>query len=127
MISHLKTKIALSSAFLLALPFVSLAQFGGNTDMTSFGAQIITFINGVLVPFVFAVALLLFIYGMYLYFIQGADEPDTRDTGKTYLIWSIVALVLMVSVWGITNLIAGGFGFDDDDAINSLIPKADLR
>lgn len=109
----------------LLTPLVSFAQFNrGDDGISDFGERIVDFITNILTPLVFGVALLLFIYGVYLYFIQGAEEDDSRKTGRSYILWSIIALVIMVSVWGITNLIASGFGFNDPDAIDGLIPTA---
>lgn len=125
MISKIKIKISLMSALIFA-PLITLAQLtSGNTgELGRFGVKILNFIQGTLVPFVFAVALLAFIYGMYLFFIQGGGEEDSRKEGKKYLLWSIVALVMMVSIWGIVSMIAGGLGFDNTETITDLIPNA---
>lgn len=120
-------KTIISSGILLAFPLVTLAQFGNKTDLTDFGTNIINFINNALVPFTFGVALLFFIYGMFLYFIYGADSEESKKTGKSYIIWSIIALVLMVSVWGIVNLIAQGLNLDKDNLDTGLIPKVDVK
>jgi len=112
------------TAFALFAPLLSFAQFtGGNNELTGFGAIVINFINQTLVPLVFAVALLLFIYGAYLYFIQGGGEDDSRKQGKTYILYAIITFVVMVSVWGITTLIANGLGFSDQK-IDDNIPDA---
>jgi cytochrome bd-type quinol oxidase subunit 2 len=123
MFSKLKTKVY-TATILFLLPLVSSAQFNGSNDLTRFGDRIIDFINDVLVPFVFAVALLFFIYGVFLYFIKGAHEDDERKTGKSYILWAIIAFVLMVSVWGIVNVIANGLGFNDDTLDRDIIPSA---
>lgn len=120
---------AIFSTSILAVPYVALAQFtqGNPGGLGSFGNDVINFIKGVLVPFVFAVALLLFIFGMYLYFIAGGGDDEKRETGRKYLLWSVIALVIMVSVWGIVNLIAGGLGFDNQETITDYIPSAEQR
>ena len=119
------------AASLLLAPLLSFAQFtetGGTNELNDFGLRIITFINDTLVPFVFSVALLLFIWGVYVYFIQGADDTNKQKEGRNYIIWAIIAFVVMVSVWGITNLIAGGLGLNDPNAIEDLIPEGvDIR
>ncbi len=94
-----------SALALLLLPGVTQAQFGG---IDTFFLNVMTFINSILIPLVFAVALLAFIYGMYRYFILGGDNDGDRETGRSLMVWAIIGFVLMVSIWGIVNLLANG-------------------
>jgi hypothetical protein len=106
-----KTITAAVSALLLT-PMLALAQFG---TIDSFLGDIVAFINNVLIPLIFAVALFFFIYGMFKYFILGRDQADAKEEGKSYIVWSIVGFVLMVSIWGIVNLLVAGIGLDDEN------------
>ena len=111
---------------LLFMPVLALAQYGGGNELNVFGARIIGFINDVLVPFVFAVSLLVFVYGVYMFFFyQGnTDDADSgRKTGKFYMLWAVIAFVFMVSVWGIVNLLAGGLDLDKK-TLDGVIPIA---
>lgn len=117
----MKKILTLGSTGLLLSPLLALAQFNGGTELTTFGGRIINFINGTLVPFIFAVALLLFIYGVYLYFFYGKSEDEARKKGRDYIMWAVIAMVVMVSVWGIVNLIANGLNLNDT-TIDPLIP-----
>lgn len=100
----------------VVLPGVAFGQFG---EVNDFLGDVSSFINGTLIPLVFAIALLMFIYGVFKYFILGSDD-DTRAEGKKMMLWSIVGFVVMVSVFGIVNLIAGGLGFSDDENIQNI-------
>jgi len=91
---------------ILSLPLIVSAQSFGPID--AFFTNINTFINTTLIPLVFGVALLFFIYGMFRYFIQGGASEDDRNKGKQLIIWSIIGFVLMVSIWGIVNAISSG-------------------
>ena len=42
-----------------------------------------------------------------------------KEKGKDLAIYAIVAFVLMVSIWGIVNLIAGGLGFSGQPLQNT--------
>ena len=70
------------------------------------------------IPLLFAAALLFFLYGAFKFFIQN-DQVD-RDEGQKYMIGAVIAFVVMVSVFGIVNLIAGGLGFSDDEEIENI-------
>lgn len=104
-------KLILFSSGLLLLPLVTLAQFGG---VDTFFININTFINNVLVPLVFGLALLVFIYGMFQYFILGGASDDSREKGRQLIIWAVIGFVMMVSIWGIVNLIAGSLGVNNN-------------
>ncbi len=107
---------------LLVLPVVTFAQFG---EINDFLDDISSFINGTLIPLVFAIALLTFIYGMFKYFIMGGDDDGNRETGRQLMLYAIIGFVAMVSVFGIVNLIAGGLGFSDEENIQNIpnVPK----
>lgn len=109
--------LALSPVMVLAQPTDSFGQIG-----TLFG-NITSFINNILIPFVFTLALLMFIWGMYRFFIS-KGEVD-KQAGKDLAIYAVVAFVLMVSIWGIVNLIANGLGFGGQQIQN--IPEAPSR
>ena len=74
--------------------------------------NIIGIINSVLVPLVFSLAFLLFLWGVFQYFISGATNEEKRDEGKKFVMWGIIGFVLMFSIWGIVNLIINSLGFD---------------
>lgn len=98
-------KYILSSVTLLLVPMLVSAQFG---PIDTFFINILDFINGILVPVIFALALLVFLYGMFKFFILGGSDETERNKGKQLVLWAIIGFVLMVSIWGIVNMIATG-------------------
>lgn len=102
---------------LAVLPGVTFAQFGGINDFLD---DVSSFINGTLIPLVFAIALLIFIWGIFKYFILGGGDDSSREEGKKLMLWAIIGFVIMVSVFGIVNLIAGGLGFSNDENIQNI-------
>lgn len=105
----------------LLVPVVTFAQ-GDLTGVTTFAQNIIEFINGTLVPFIFAVAFIVFIWGIFTYFIRGGADEGKRDEGKQLMLWGIIGFVVMVSVWGIVNLLANGLGFTNDVIETPTVP-----
>lgn len=97
-------KIAYAGAA-FALPVLALAQTVNSVqDLASF---VINLINNVAVPLVFALAFIVFIWGVFRYFILGGHDPKKRDEGKGLMIWGIVGFFLMVSVWGLVHILTG--------------------
>lgn len=96
------------------LPVIALAQFG---EVNTFIGKISEFINGVIIPFIFGLALLMFIWGVFKYFILGGSDEGKQEEGKQLILYSVIGLVVMVSIFGIVNLVANGF-FGETDRQN---------
>ena len=95
---------------------------GNNTsaDVTEgIGGYIIRigyFINYVLLPLLFGIALLVFLYNIVRYFINSANVEE-REKASRAAIYGIAAFVFLVSIWGIVNLFVSGRGFDQQEAL----------
>ena len=72
-------------------------------------AKIETVILFPLMSLMVAVALLVFLWGVYEY-VAGADDESARTTGKTHMLYGIIGLVVMVSAYAILKIAAGTFG-----------------
>ena len=67
-------------------------------------------IGSYLIPLLFAVAVAMFIWGAIKFFIIETDEEAKRTQGKQFMIWGIIALTVMISVWGLVNILVSTFG-----------------
>lgn len=56
------------------------------------------------IGFIFAVALAYFLYGL-VEFLMKRDSDTGRADGKRHMIWGIVGMFIMLSAFGIVNLI----------------------
>jgi NADH:ubiquinone oxidoreductase subunit 2 (subunit N) len=90
----------------LAFPFLAFAQINTVTDA---GNVVINLINNVAVPIVFALAFIVFIFGIFQYFIQGGHDEEKREAGKSLMLWGLIGFFVMVSVWGLVNILRGTF------------------
>ena len=80
---------------------------------TTFKDLVSIIIAGVLnpmVPLLFGAALVFFLWGVTTYILHGAEEAK-RQEGRQMMIYGIVGLFVMLSVWGLVNVLAGTFGF----------------
>ena len=101
---------------LLYLPVLAQSGEIGGSKLGEYLGSIVGFINVRLIPFIFAIAFIVFIWGIFQYFIAGGANEEARDKGKQLVMWGIIAFVVMVSVWGIVNLLVGTFGFGGKNA-----------
>lgn len=111
-------KIGASLLLLTAPVFAFAAENFG--EINTFVNKISGFINNTLIPLLFAVALLVFLYGVFKYFILGGGDNDKREEGKQLMLYAIIGFVVMVSIWGIVNMIAGGLGFSSNESIQNI-------
>jgi hypothetical protein len=114
---QIKKIAALSTAF-LALPLTSLyAGTGFDPDGGAFGkllGDILTFTNNVLIPFIIGIGFLVFVFGMFQYFIAGGADEEKRGQGKSLMIYATLGFVLIIVFWGIVNLLTSSTGLNDD-------------
>jgi hypothetical protein len=94
---------------LALVPTLAFAQSLGNLD--SLVINIRNLINNIL-PVLLALAVLYFFWGLITY-IRAAGDPKKADEGKSIMIWGIVALFVMVSVWGLVNILVRSFNLDN--------------
>ncbi len=105
-------------------PMLVLAQSNFNSLNSLFG-NIVSFINGTLVPFVFAIAFLVFIWGVAKYFILSGASEEGKEQGRQLMIWGIIGFFVMVAVWGIVNLLVSSSGLGGESLKN--IPDVPRR
>lgn len=87
----------------LMLPMFAFAQDLGDTMET---------INDLLsqvIPILMIIATIAFIWGIIKYIFAGGDEEGVADA-KGFMLWSVIALAVMVSVWGIVGVLVDTFG-----------------
>jgi hypothetical protein len=94
---------------LVVAPLLASAQTGGTVQ--NLFAFVLSIINDYLVPIVFAIAFIVFLFGIYRYFIQGGGSDESVKEGRKFLMWSIIGFVVMFSIWGIINLFLNTLGF----------------
>lgn len=72
--------------------------------------SIIGVINVILVPTLIALAFIVFLWGVYNYFIYGADNEDKRKEGRTFVLYGVIGFVIIFSLWALVNILMGTLG-----------------
>ncbi|MEK7144346.1 MAG: hypothetical protein AAB794_00570 [Patescibacteria group bacterium] len=70
----------------------------------------ITLLNTVVVPVIAALAFAAFIWGAVNYFFLQAADEKKREEGRLFVLWGIIGLVVLFSVWGLVNLLLSTLG-----------------
>jgi hypothetical protein len=66
-------------------------------------------VESVLVPLLFALALMYFLYGV-LGFIRNAGNDEKRAEYRKVMGFGLIGLAVMMSVWGLVEIVAGTIG-----------------
>lgn len=65
-----------------------------------------------LIVLLFALALVIFIVGLLQYLLNPTSDED-REKGQSHILWGLVGMAIMVSVWGIMTIIINTIGADE--------------
>jgi hypothetical protein len=112
-------KLILSA--LVFMPMLASAQLSNvESLMRSIGRLV-----DIALPIVVGIALLGFFWGLAKFIFAAGDEGK-RDEGKKVMIWGIVGLFVMVSVWGLVRFIGSALQIQEG-ANTPNIPSVPLR
>lgn len=128
-----KTIQALLLIGLIAAPTLLFAQGVGPEVVTkgfsTLGGLVTSFTQTIvrsLATLFATAAMVAFFYGIvqYIWGIREGDQNKIKD-GNKFMVWGLVALFVMFSVWGIINLAQRIFGIQGQNTI--IIPSIELR
>jgi len=122
----------LSLFAVLALVVLPTAVFGGGifsgetgagNPLGGFMTNVLTFINTIVIPFILAIGFLVFVWGVFQYFIIGGSNDEAKTTGRSLIMYAIGGFVIILAFWGIINIISNGIGLeqplDSTPAVNT--------
>jgi hypothetical protein len=82
-------------------------------------ASVLTFVKSInrviinpIIFFMFAVAMVYFLYGVVQYLLSPGNE-ELKKTSKSHMLWGIIGLFIMVGVFGIMRIILNTVGADN--------------
>ena len=71
---------------------------------------IIGVLNTIVVPIIFTLAFLVFVWGVVNYFFLHGGEEGKREEGRQFILWGIIGMVVLFSVWGIIGMLLSTLG-----------------
>ena len=121
----MKKALAITSGAIVAfaVPLVSLAAVNNLSDAGSF---IINIINNVLVPVLFAIAFIVILWGAFQTFIMGSNDEEVKTNGKNLMLWGLIGFFVMVSIWGLVNILTGSVTFGNN-ATPTTVPTSGVQ
>ncbi len=95
------------------VPVAHAAESPGVAEAQAFVDQ---FNQIILFPFLallFAIALLVFLWGCFEY-IKNAEDSKAHEQGRAHILWGIIGMLVMLVAFAILNIAAGTFGLEDE-------------
>lgn len=84
------------------------------TDIQSFICKLNELLGTVL-PFLIALAVLYFVWGVITYIIGGDEEK--KSEGRSRMIYGLIGLAVILGVWTLVGFITNTFGLDNKETI----------
>jgi hypothetical protein len=85
---------------------MTFAQFVGNGT-----SGIVGVLSTIIVPFIGALAFAVLIWGILNYFFFNNNGDATKlAEGRTFILWGILGIVVLFSVWGLVSLLLSTLG-----------------
>lgn len=107
---------AVSGAAALALPIIASAQNVVSTTPQQGVIGLIQFANTALndvMVLLITLAIVVFFWGLIKYIVSVGEE---RAAGLTTIFYAIIAIFIMVSVWGVIHLLQATFGVNNSNS-----------
>ena len=114
----------LLSVPLFLIPAVTFAA-AGDGSLQGLISGIGGFINEVLIPFTLGVAFLIFIINAVRFFVIGGDNTESQENAKSLALYGVGAFVLILSLWGLVNLLSNGFGLNEGPCVGGQAVQSD--
>ena len=84
---------------------MTFAQFIGTSSTGLVGAM-----NSAIVPLIMTIAAFAFVWGILQYFIFHGGEEEKRVEGRKFILWGIIGLAVLFTVWGFVKLMLSALG-----------------
>lgn len=87
--------------------------------------SVIAIVRGILdsiIPIIITLAVIYFFWGLAQYIIK-SDNEDARTEARNIMIYGIIILFVMLSVWGLVGILGSTFGVGQGGSGGSFIPR----
>ncbi len=81
------------------------------TYLQGYKNSIVDVINKIIVPVLFALAFIVFLYGVFLKYIFSHGDATKVSEGHKLILWGLIGFFVMISLWGIVNVIDATLNF----------------
>lgn len=91
-----------------------IAKSGSGGQFEVLLINILNFANQILIPFIMGIGFLVFVWGMFRYFIFGGADEEQRAKGRSLLVSALIGFVVIIIFFGVVNMIASSIGLEGE-------------
>lgn len=95
--------------FTFFVPHIAYAQTSSSSAIKIFVGKVDLLIINPLIVLMFGAALAYFLFGVVEFLINQANSGE-KGTGKEHMLWGVIGMFIMISVFGILHLIEHTLG-----------------
>ena len=106
------------TSFVATVAVLPMITYGALEKTSAFFDSAKDIVTNILTPLVFTLALLFFFWGVAKYIWSAGDA---KEEGKKIMVWGVIALFVMSSIWGIIRLLGGDLGIENNSSMP--VPK----
>lgn len=101
-LNNMKKTILKSAIVLGAMtPFLASAQ---EKNLAWLVVLVVQYLNYA-VYLIMGLAIVMFVWNIYKYFIAGGDNADGKKEAGMYVMWSVIGFFVILSFWGLVNIL----------------------
>jgi len=94
----------------LAALFAPLMCFATTKDLKALIGVIAGYLNDIL-ALLMGAAVVMFVWYIIQYFIKPNEGGESRTEAAKYLMWSLIGFFVILSMWGLVNILIQTFNF----------------
>ena len=106
------------TSFVTTVAVLPMITYGALDKTSAFFTSAKDIVTNILIPLAFTLALLFFFWGVAKYIWSAGDA---KEEGKKIMVWGVIALFVMSSIWGIIGFLKTDIGGLDNTTMP--VPK----
>jgi len=114
----------------VSVPFVAMAQTSPVVDANTLQNKLIN-LGNMFTYILIALAVIFIIWNVVMYLIKGGSDEAARSKAASSILWGVVGLFVILSIWGLVNILLNTFSTRAPDnripqvqnVNNGVIPK----
>lgn len=108
------------------VPGFALAQDADQLDFSTLSG--IIFSLNTLIQIIFGIllgiAVLVLAYGIFKFIARAGDE-NARKEGRSFILWGILGIFVMVSIWGLVNILVNTLSLNNEPTtVPNIVPPS---
>ena len=90
---------------------MNLCKLSSSSNIGDLFSYLTCLLGKYVMPLLVSLAVIGFVWGVIQFFLFQENE-EKRKKGKEFIVWGLIALFVIVSVWGLVGVLTATFGLD---------------